>query len=166
MKIAIISDSHDNVPNMAKALAWMNKNGIEQIIHCGDLCAPGVLVNVLAPQFSGPIHMVFGNVEDRETVTEKAMEFDHIHHYGDVGEFEIDGKKIGVVHYPEKAKEMAESGKYGLVFYGHNHKAWEETVGATQLVNPGTLAGLFAKATFAVYDTSTNTLELKILEQL
>jgi len=166
MKIAIISDTHDNVPNMEKALAWMNKNGIEQIIHCGDLCAPGVLVNVLAPQFSGPIHMVFGNVEDRETVTEKAAEFDHVQHYGDVGEFEIDGKRIGVVHYPEKAKEMAKSGKYDLVFYGHNHKAWEETVGSTKLVNPGTLAGLFAKATFAVYDASTNKLELKILERL
>jgi len=166
MKIAIISDSHDNIPNMEKALAWMKENSIEQLIHCGDLCAPGVLVNVLAPQFTGPIHMVFGNVEDKETVIEKVAKFDHIHHYGDVGDFEIDGKKIGVIHYPEKAKKMAESGKYSIVFYGHNHKAWEETIGTTKLVNPGTLAGLFAKATFAVYDTNTNILELKILERL
>jgi len=34
------------------------------------------------------------------------------------------------------------------------------------LANPGTLAGMFSKATFAVYDTSTNNLELKILERL
>ena len=81
MKFAIISDTHDNVPNMEKALAWMNKNNIGQIIHCGDLCAPGVLVNVLAPQFAGTIHMVFGNVEDRETVMEKATQFFIIHRY-------------------------------------------------------------------------------------
>lgn len=166
MKIAIISDSHDNVPNMEKALAWMNDNKIEQIIHCGDLCAPGVLVNTFAPQFSGQIHMVFGNVEDRELLPKKVADFDHVTHYGDIGEVEIDGKKIAFVHFPDEGKKLADSGKYNLVFYGHSHKAWEETIGETKLVNPGTLAGLFAKATFAVYDTSTDVLELKILEQL
>ncbi len=166
MKLAIISDTHDNVPNLTKALDWMKANGIEQIIHCGDLCAPSILIQVLAPGFSGPIHMVLGNVEDRELVMAKAKEYAHIHHYGDQGEFEIDGVRIAVVHYPEKAKQLAESGKYDLVFYGHNHKPWEETIGHTRLINPGTLAGLFAKATFAVYDTQTKKLELKILERL
>jgi len=166
MKIGIISDTHDNVPNLEKALAWMNQNKIEALIHCGDLCAPGVLVNVLAPQFFKPIHMVFGNVEDFDLLPKKVADYNHIIHYGDVGEFELGGKKIGCVHYPDEAKKMAETGKYDMVFYGHSHKPWEETINNTKLVNPGTLAGLFQKATFAVYDTKTEKLELKILETL
>ena len=110
--------------------------------------------------------MVFGNVEDRELTAQKAKDFSNVKHYGDLGETEIGGKKIAFIHYPEKAKELAKSGKYDLVFYGHNHKPWEETIGHCRLVKPGTLAGLFNKATFAVYDTETDKLELKILEVL
>lgn len=166
MKIAIVSDSHDNVPNLEKALGWMNKNGIEAMIHCGDLCAPSVLTKFIAPAFSGPIHLVFGNVEDRILMPKYAAECSNVKHYGDVGEVELDGKKIAFVHFPDKAKELAKSGKYDLVFYGHTHKPWEEIIGHTKIVNPGTLAGLFFKATFAVYDTATGKLELKILERL
>ncbi len=166
MKIAIISDTHDNVPNLEKALKWMKENKIEQLIHCGDLCAPSILISTLAPNFDGPIHMVFGNVEDRDLTPQKAADFSHVTHYGDQAEVEIDTKKIAFVHFPDKAKELAQSGNYDLVFYGHNHKPWEEKVGETRLINPGTLGGLFQKATFAVYDTETDELELKILEKL
>ena len=166
MKIGIISDTHDNVPNLEKALAWMNKHGIEAIIHCGDLCAPAMLINILAPQFEGPIHMVFGNVEDRDLLLKKVADFAHVIHYGDQGEATLDGKKIGFVHFPEIAEEMAKTGKYDFVFYGHTHKPWEETINNTRVVNPGTVAGLFQKATFATYDTMTDKLELKILEKI
>ncbi|XOU94350.1 MAG: metallophosphoesterase family protein [Candidatus Kerfeldbacteria bacterium] len=166
MKIGIISDSHDNVPNMEKAISWMNENNIEEIIHCGDLCAPSILTAILAPQFTGPIHMVFGNVEDRDLLSQKVLNIKHVNHYGDLGKIELDKKKIAFIHYPDKAKKLASSGMYDLVFYGHSHKPWEEKIGKTRVVNPGTLAGLFYKATFAVYNTTTEKLELKILEQI
>lgn len=166
MKIAIISDTHDNVPNLEKALAWMKENKIKALIHCGDLCAPSILVMVLGPGFHGPIHMIFGNVEDRELLPQKVKDFPQVKHYGDLGKAEFSGKRIAFVHYPDKAKELAASGKYDLVFYGHNHRPWEEKIGNTRLVNPGTLAGLFNKATFAVYNTENDNLELNILEKL
>jgi hypothetical protein len=34
------------------------------------------------------------------------------------------------------------------------------------MINPGELAGQFYKPTFALYDTETNSIELKILEKL
>ena len=70
------------------------------------------------------------------------------------------------MHFPAEAKKMAQSGKYDLVFYGHTHRAWDEKVGNCHMINPGELAGQFYKSTFAVYDTDTEKLELKILEQL
>ncbi len=166
MKIAIISDTHDNIPNLEKSLEWMNKNKIEQIIHCGDLCAPGTLKNILAPKFQGKINMVFGNVEDRELTQKLAKDFKNVKHYGDQGEMEIDDKQVVFIHYPEQAKKLAESGKYNYVFYGHTHKPWEEMVGKTKLLNPGTLAGMFYKATFAVWDTESGEVELKLLEKM
>ena len=163
MKIAIISDTHDNVPNLEKALKWMKENNISQIIHCGDLCAPSIIKEVIAPQFSGQIHLVFGNVEDRVLTPKVAGQFKNIKHYGDQGELEIDGCKVAWAHFPEEAKKLAETGKYSFVFYGHTHKPWEEKIGNCRVVNPGTLAGMFQKATFAVWDTETGELELKIL---
>ena len=52
------------------------------------------------------------------------------------------------------------------IFYGHNHKPWEQTMGKTKLVNPGTLAGMFYKASFAVLDLEKSKLELIILERI
>lgn len=166
MKIAIISDTHDNAPNLEKALGWMKKNKIEQIIFCGDLCALSVLSEILAPNFSGKIHMVFGNVEDREFLPELVKKFKHINHYGDQGEVNLDNKKVAFTHFIKDAKKLAESNKYDYIFYGHEHKPWEQKIGNTKLVNPGTLAGLFNKATFAVWDTETDGLELKLVEKL
>lgn len=177
MKIAIISDSHDNVPNLETFLDWANKNGTELIIHCGDIAAPGTVKQILAPKFSGPIHLVYGNVADREMLPQVCDELPNVTLHGDVGELVIPllpltkgeaGRelKIAFCHFPEQAKELASSGQYDFVFYGHTHKPWEETIDNCRLVNPGTLAGMFYKATFATYDTETNKLELKLLELL
>jgi hypothetical protein len=166
MRIAIISDTHDNVPNLEKALAWMKENNIEQLIFCGDLCAPSMIKEIIAPNFSGQIHMVFGNVEDRELTPQVAGQFKNVKHYGDQGEFKIDQHDVAFVHFPMEAKKLAESGKYDFVFYGHTHKPWTEKIGKTEMLNPGTLAGMFNKATFAVWDTETGEIELKILEKI
>lgn len=166
MKIAIFSDSHDNIPNLEKFLDWCKKNKIKELIFCGDLCAPATLKEILEPKFKGKIHMVFGNVGDRELEPQVAAHLSNVIHYGEAGESKIDNKKIAFTHFPQKAKKLAQSGKYDIIFYGHTHKPWEEKVNKCRLVNPGTLAGMFYKATFAVYDTKTNRLELKILENL
>ena len=166
MKIAIISDSHDNIPNTEKFLAWANNNSISIIIHCGDLAAPAMIKKVIAPAFSGPIHLVHGNVSDRELLKKVCAEFDNVTLHGDEGFLELENLKIVFCHFPERAKELAASSKYDLVFYGHTHKPWIENVGQVILANPGTLGGMFSKATFAVLDTATKNLELKILENV
>lgn len=166
MKISIISDSHDNIPNFEKFLDWIAKEKINFIIHCGDLAAPAMLSKVIAPKFSGRFHFVHGNVGDPELLEEVAKNFSNVKIHGEVGEIDVDGKKIAFTHFPEKALELAKIGAFDLVFYGHAHKPWEEKIGNCRLVNPGTLAGMFYKATFAVYDTITDNLELKILERL
>jgi len=167
MKIAIISDSHDNLVNIEKALKWINKNKIDEIIHCGDVCAPASLKE-FANNFNGKIHLIYGNVDgDYFTMGELVQnDLKNVKIYGQKGELEVNGKKIVFVHLQWIAKALAKSGDYDYVFYGHNHKPWEENIGKCKMLNPGTLAGMFYKATFAVWDVDKDKFELKILEKL
>ncbi|MFH0853879.1 MAG: YfcE family phosphodiesterase [bacterium] len=175
MNIAIISDSHDNLTNIYKALDWMNKNEVREIIHCGDICAPGALREI-ANNFKGEIHIVYGNVDgDREGMEQIAIEAGNVIIYGETGEIiskkqqnkkTIKQFKIAFTHFPWTAKNLAKTGKYHYVFYGHTHKPWEESCGNCKIINPGTLAGMFYKATFAIFNTESEELSLKILEKL
>lgn len=171
MKIAILSDSHDNIANLHKALDYLKKEGIKNIIHCGDVCAPSTLKE-LSEKFEGKINVIFGNVDgDHFRSTRLAdTELKNVLLYGEMGEMELDGKKIAFTHFPKFARGLAMTGDFDIVFYGHTHEPWEEKIGLenkkVQLVNPGTLAGMFTKATFAIYNTKTGNLELKILEKL
>jgi uncharacterized protein len=166
MKIAICSDSHDNEINITKFLHYCNKEEIETMLHCGDWCAPSIF-EIFRENFHGKIHGVFGNVHaDAETMYKMAKKY-NVDLVEDKLELEIAGLSFFITHYPDVAKEVAEKkDNYDIIFYGHNHKPWMEKVNKTFLVNPGTLAGLFQKATFAVYDTEKKTMDLKLLEQL
>lgn len=167
MRIAIISDSHDNAPNIEKFLSWAKVNSIEAIIHCGDIAAPAMIAQFFGPHFAGQSYFVYGNVADREMTKPICDKFSNCHLHGDEGELELDDIKIAFCHFPDQALKLAESGKFSLVFYGHTHKPEMKTLpNNCQLINPGTLAGLFNKATFAVFDTATKNLELKVLELL
>lgn len=175
MKLAIISDTHDNLVTLGQAIEWIKKAGIDEIIHCGDVATAETLVR-LAQSFSSKIHLVFGNMEiNPEEMEQAASQNENVIIYGEKGELRLKSSagqeiKIGFTHLPEPARKMALSGKYDFVFYGHTHQPWEEVFEAggrkVRLINPGNLAGMFYKATFAVYDVEVDKLELKILEKL
>jgi len=153
MKVAIISDTHDNLASAKKAIEWLNKEEISLLLHCGDISSRET-ANELAKMFKGEIKFVRGNADVDLTDIPEA------------GEIQIEGKGIAFVHFPEPARRLAKTGKYDLVFYGHTHKPWEEMIGNCRMVNPGEAAGQFYKQTFAVYDTDKDEMELKIIELL
>ena len=43
MKIGVLSDTHDNLVNIRKAVEIFSKNGVEAVIHAGDFCSPFTL---------------------------------------------------------------------------------------------------------------------------
>lgn len=176
MKIAIVSDTHGNVANFKKMMQWINNlpaqagEDIKFILHCGDNGSPESLRESLAG-FKGEFLGVFGNMDKSyKFEIEEYNKIPGVKMDGDVFQTKIDGKKIAITHFPDEAKKLAQSGKFDLVFYGHTHRAWDERVpsgrGNCHMINPGELAGQFYKPTFAVYDTETGVLELKILEKL
>ena len=178
MKLAIISDTHDNLAILEKAVNWMKENNIEEIIHCGDICSPDTL-QWLAKNFAcvkprgdraplrGKIHVVFGNADNNQDAIRKtANENPNIILYDQSGEIKIGNIKISFCHFPKLARELASTGRYNFVFYGHTHQPWEEELNGCRLINPGNLSNMLYKASFAVYDTKTEKLELKIIDRL
>ena len=167
MKIVIISDTHDNLSNLKKAVDLIKKEKIKIIIHCGDIFRLDTLKLGLK-SFQGKIYIIFSKTDaDFSRIPENSFKnLPKSKAWEELGQIKLDKKKIAFCHFPEIGRDLAKTQKYDLVFYGHTHKPWEETIGKTRLVNPGNLAGLFYKPTFAVYDTKTNKLELKILEKL
>lgn len=159
MRIVILSDIHDNVWNLAATLHGCGDAAA--LICCGDLCSPFVL-DQLADGFAGPIHIVFGNNDgDLFRITAKASRRGHVHLHGAFFAGELGGTRVAVNHYPDIARPIAASGLYDVVCCGHNHTYAIEQVGATLLLNPGTLLGFEpvskrdVAATFIVYDTVT-----------
>ncbi|MEK6959962.1 MAG: metallophosphoesterase family protein, partial [Nanoarchaeota archaeon] len=72
-----------------------------------------------------------------------------------------DTAKIFITHYPLLAKPMAKSGEYDAVFYGHDHVKNMDKIKDCIIVNPGEIsAHKTGIATFAMYDTKTNTAEI------
>lgn len=161
MKIAILSDIHDNVWNLDSALSSPQLQETETMLYCGDLCAP-FIIKLLAQGYSKPIHLVLGNNDgDVAAIVSNAKNYEHIHIHGEYYRGELDGKIIGMNHYPDKARIMAENGGYDVVFYGHNHTLAQDQIADTLLFNPGAIMGYHGgrlediKPTFLILDTES-----------
>lgn len=166
MLFAICSDSHDNIVNIASFLNYCKKNKIDSIIHCGDV-AEDETKKYFENNFADKIYFVEGNADisselDKvrrtnrfQTIKRSPIPF---------LDLEFDNIRIAACHTKVKAARLAEKNIYHLVFYGHNHKPWQEKIGKTYVINPGNLAGMFYRASFAIYDTQLKKLELKILD--
>jgi len=166
MKLAIISDIHENFHNLILALHKIEELEAECIICLGDLINAGI-AKVLAIQ-NMPVYMIWGNNDGEKTDIVKASYRDGsaLKVSLNVYDFlEIGGRKIFISHYDDLAAPMARSGDFDAVFYGHNHLAAVENINDTLVVNPGELAAQkTGEASFAIYDTDSNIVELITLE--
>lgn len=151
-KIAILSDSHDHIWNLEKTLAQVRASGAEMLIHCGDLCAP-FIVDRLGLGFAGPIHVVFGNNDgDGRLLHTLAAKHAHLSLHGIYVELTTFDRSIAVIHYPEPARRIAQSGHFDLVCYGHDHQRHQEQIGDCLLVNPGEIMGMHGEPTWGLYE--------------
>ena len=160
MKICIISDSHDHREPFAAAVTEAKALGAEAILHCGDLIAPSTLHAVLGLEL--PIHLIHGNnAGDLFNLSRFAQESaNRVHFYGQDGSPVLAQKRIFMVHYPHYAKAMALTGDYDLVCNGHEHRAVIERIRnikgeETLRIDPGTVAGISAPATYVFGDLQT-----------
>lgn len=160
MKIAVLSDIHDNLVRLEEALSYCRNKEIETCICCGDIGQIKGL-EIIADTFRS-VYLALGNA-DYNLLNKTGLFPESIIWSEDVLDLELDGLKLAIVHHDYKAKDIAKSEKHDVVFYGHTHTPWEKKVGHTLLINPGEVAGQFGPASFAVFDTETKKATLKIL---
>ena len=157
MKICIVSDSHDRADKLALAVREAKGKGAAAVIHCGDLIGTQTLRAAMG--LGLPLHLIHGNnLGDPVSLSRLARESGgQVQYHGPDARLELGGRRIFVVHYPEYGYAMGCTGDWDLVCCGHSHTAGVEHVanvkgGKTWLVNPGTVAGLAAPATWALGD--------------
>jgi putative phosphoesterase len=159
MKLAIMSDTHDNIWKIDEALAKMQH--AEALIHCGDLCSPFVIKHLGKGAAGRPVHIIWGNNDgDVRLICQLAERFQNISLHGAFAELNFSGLRVALNHYPEIARGLAASGLYDLVCYGHDHQAHVEQLSDCVLLNPGELMGMYGKRTFAFFDTLARQAEL------
>lgn len=171
MKICIVSDSHDRGPMLAEAIAIAKTEGVEAVIHCGDLI--GVNTVKASLKLGVPLHVIHGNnLGDLVALARVAVKSDGILNYhGRDADLELGGKRIFVTHYPHYGHGMACTGDFDLVCCGHSHEPvirQQANVrgGQSWLVNPGTVAGLGAPAaTWILGDLATMNFEIRTLDR-
>jgi uncharacterized protein len=157
MKIAVLSDIHDNIWVLERLLGDLQADAL---IFCGDFCAPFTLAQI-AEAFSGPIHVVFGNNDgDQSLLSRVAGKYPHVTLHGQFADLEFDGRKVAVTHYPNVGRALAKGGTYDLVCHGHSHERVVEEQGPTLRLNPGEVMGRFGLSTYALYDTGTGLAEI------
>ena len=141
MKIGVLSDTHNNIKNLRIALNVFQEEGIDTIIHCGDLTG----VEIARAMDGFRVICILGNGdiasgEIRATILSQHPE----NHVGMDYTGRIGGVRIAATHghLPGRVEELARSGEYDYVFKGHSHQQEDERFGFTRLINPGALGGL------------------------
>ena len=165
MKLCIVSDSHDRADALAQAVREAKALGAQAVVHCGDLIGTQTLRPTLA--LGLPVHVIHGNnLGDPVSLSRWARESNgQLQYHGPDARLELGGRRVFLVHYPEYGYAMACTGDWDLVCCGHSHEGGIRQVanvrgGKTWLVNPGTVAGLAAPATWALGELEAMRFEL------
>lgn len=137
MRIGVVSDTHDNLRNVARIVALLNGVGVDRVVHTGDVTQVKTL-EVLAG-LAAPLYGVWGNNDRPRDVLEAAsadLGFD----FADSGrELHWHGRRILVVHDPLEIDGRL-NGQH-LVLHGHDHRRRIERRAGVLLLNPGECAG-------------------------
>lgn len=162
MRVAVLSDSHDNIWNLERLLPQIQDAGL--LIFCGDLCAPFTL-QMLAKGFSGPVHVTLGNNDgDPYLLSKVAGAHANVTLAVPFGQVEAAGRRLAFVHYPEFGEGLAALGRYDAVFVGHTHGWRVQMIERTLLANPGEVMGRFGQPGYGIYDTETRTFHQQSLQ--
>jgi len=137
MKVGIISDTHDNVAAVERAVTAFETENVDTVIHCGDVIAPPVV-----PYFEGlEVHAVLGNNDGEIAGLEAAFrdlgQGSELH--GTFAHLAFGDREFAVLHGEdgEEIDNLAAADTYDYVCYGHHHEAEQRDVEGTTVINPG-----------------------------
>jgi len=166
MLIGLISDTHDRLPYIEKAIKRLNEERVELVLHAGDYIAPFVASKF--KELKADLIGVFGNNDGDKNLLLKKFSQIGAEIRGRFAEIIVDGLKIALLHGEEEEllKALINAENHDLLVHGHTHEAKIYRKGEMLIVNPGEVCGyLTGKSTIAVFDTQTKEARIITLEQ-
>ena len=154
MKVGIISDTHDRLDRIEKAVSIFNKKGIDLLLHAGDFVSPFAVkrVNDLQTKLIG----VYGNNDGDKLLLSKVAAGLGFEIYRSPYEFRIGNRKGVLMHEPLFLSSLRD---YDLLVYGHTHNL-DIRGGVPLVINPGDASGWLARATFVILDIDSMQTEI------
>ena len=162
MLIGIISDTHENMTAIQKAVEIFNSKNVSLVIHAGDIISP-ITFNHFS-KLKSKIYLVFGNNDgEKKMLKEKYSQIGLIQEPPLEFELKDNDKTIKFIVFhapPANLEEVASSNKYDYIIYGHTHKKDLRKIGNTTIINPGEAGGwLFNNKSIVLLDTKENKVE-------
>src|SRR5262249_28334567 len=93
MRIAVISDTHSRTVSVQAALAIMVEQGVDAVIHCGDISDAAT-----ARLFPAHTHFVYGNTDYDRAGIAKAVADAGATWHGAWGQLELAGVSLAFTH--------------------------------------------------------------------
>ncbi|MEA3377258.1 MAG: metallophosphoesterase family protein [Chloroflexota bacterium] len=155
MRIGVISDTHDDMPNLEIALEILEGEGITMLLHCGDLSSPEIV-----EALSGfDVWIARGNVDHHPELEQTAAEVIGNGRLAERHRLTLEGRSAVMVHGHRRGelRSLINQGKHAYVFHGHTHRRRDETIGPTRVINPGALGGMrWQQRSFCILDLDSD----------
>jgi putative phosphoesterase len=155
MRIGLISDTHDNLVALDRALAALEAADVAAVIHAGDFCSPFALKMMLG-RLRVPWVGVFGNNDgERRGLARLLPDLCD----GPRG-VELGGRRFCVVHDAAALAGEPQAAEVDVVVCGHTHEPQAERREGVLHVNPGECCGwLTGLCRVSLLDTETLALD-------
>ncbi|MDD5347953.1 MAG: metallophosphoesterase [Candidatus Omnitrophica bacterium] len=146
MIVGVLSDTHDNLPKIEKAVRLFNRKKVGSCLHAGDYVAPFVIDKLV--KLSCPWQGVFGNNDgEKKGLALKSA--------GAIVEpplrLKLDGRRVTLIHDIAAIDAQAEAAD--IVIFGHSHRPEVRRDAGKLFVNPGECCGwLSGRSTVALLD--------------
>ena len=159
MIVAVMSDSHDNIWNLRKAVEIIKDRQAGLIIHCGDFIAPFMLKEL--DTAGVPVQGVFGNNDgDQYMLTKMSLTMlNDFSLQGLVGQVNVEGFTIGFTHYVQMGEGLVAAGACKLVCFGHSHEHEIRQIEDVTLLTPGEIMGKDGSPGFCFVDSDSGKIE-------
>ncbi len=147
MRIGILADTHDNLPQIRKAVRFFKRRRVNFVLHAGDFISPFAVRELLRELPCG-FYGVFGNNDGERVglskVSKRRIKPPPL-------KIILNGRRIILVH--DINSISMETEKAELIVSAHTHKPEISRKSSFLLVNPGECGGwLSGRSSVAIID--------------
>ncbi len=159
--VGVMSDTHDRLDTTRTAVRFARNEGIEILIHLGDIVSPFTL-KLIAEELRGTrIVAIYGNNCGEKLGLKRVAERYGVELYEPPYTLELGDRRLLLLHgWGSKentraiVNALAVSNHWDAILYGHTHEVDLRRADGTLILNPGAASGYLAEyPTMAFLDT-------------